>query len=67
MHSLEYLLALLAERIEKEFSSQKVAEEVRMLASSSHWYVPPEEGEPKELLELSKDWAAKYDRQARSD
>lgn len=59
MHCLENMLLILSKRIRAgESSNQKLADDLEMLASESHCYVP-EDGKER-LAELNDKWARQY-------
>jgi hypothetical protein len=54
------MLLILSKRIRAgESSNQKLADDLEMLASESHWYVP--EGGAERLAEMNDKWASQYD------
>ena len=60
MHCLEHMLLILAQRIRAaESNNQTLANDLAMLASESHWYVP--EGGKEPLAELNDKWSRQYD------
>ena len=60
MNQLEYMLCLLAARIDREFKDGEMAEDVLSLASQANCFTPPKEGNAK-LDELCEEWRSKYD------
>ena len=64
MHCLENMLLILSERVRAgESSNQQIANDLEMLASASHGYVP-EGGEA--LIELNDKWNRQYEHLMRS-
>jgi hypothetical protein len=60
MHSLEYLLLLLAERIRRETNNSELADAAMTLASASHDFVP--EGEERlGQSEMYREWSRRFD------
>ncbi len=60
MHSLEYLLLVLSQRIRTETGNDDLADAAVQFASASHDYVPSHEPEP--LAEMHKDWQRRFDK-----
>ena len=59
MHCLENMVLILSKRIRAgESSNQKLTDDLEMLASESHGYVP-EAGEER-LVEMNNKWAREY-------
>ncbi len=59
MHCLENMLFILSRRIrEGESSNAKLADDLQMLASESHAYLP--EGGTERLVELNDKWNREY-------
>tara|TARA_E500000331_G_C16845960_1_gene535595 strand:- start:350 stop:562 length:213 start_codon:yes stop_codon:yes gene_type:complete len=62
MHQLEYMLCLLAARIEHEVKDAEMAKEVLSLASQASFFTPPEAGSAQlDLDEQCEEWRRKYD------
>ena len=60
MHSLEYLLLVLSERIRRETGNDDLADAAKDLASTSHDYDPSHQPEP--LVEMREDWSRRFDK-----
>lgn len=61
MHSLEYLLLVLSDRIRRETGSSDLADAAMHLASASHDYEPARQPEP--LAEMCEDWKRRFGEQ----
>jgi hypothetical protein len=68
MHSLEFCLLALAERIRCDTGNEKLADALLSLASASHEYVPEREEAEERLSKskLAKDLHRWFDKQQKS-
>ena len=58
MHCLEHMLLIMSLRVRAGESGNGVADDLAMLASEAHRYVPEDGEEP--LAEMSAEWGRRY-------